>query len=142
MKFTLSASNKASLHEAIDRLDLTRNWQFEWHEQKSRRSLEQNAIMYAWYSEIAQALDSDNAEGWKCYCKLHFGVPIMRRDDAKFRQVYDEAIKGLSYEKKLQIMRILPVTSLMNTAQLSEYLEHMQAYFMDKNVMLDFPKEG
>lgn len=141
-KFILTASNKQAFYDVLKKLDPTRNWVFEWHEQKSKRSLDQNAISHAWYAEIAKALDSDNAECWKCYCKLHHGVPILRAENAEFRKVYDEAIKGLSYEKKLQIMKILPVTSLMNTTQLSAYLEAVQADFMDKGVMLTFPDEG
>lgn len=105
------------------------------------RSLDQNAISHAWYEQLGRELREDDAQGWKCYCKLHHAVPIMRYQVETFREAYDSAIKGLSYEQKLQVMRILPVTSLMTKAQLSEYLEQVQIDFSNRGVFLEFPKE-
>jgi hypothetical protein len=133
--------NKKAGYAFIDSLDITQKWVIDARLFTETRTDLQNRLSHAWYSEIAKALDSDDATGWKCYCKLHHGVPIMRRDDAEFKQVYDEAIKGLSYEKKLQIMKILPVTSIMNTKQLTEYLEDVQMDFTFKGVKLEFPDE-
>jgi hypothetical protein len=96
-------------------------------------------VCHEWYQILAAQLPDDDALGWKCYCKLHHGVPILRAEDDDFRKVYDEAIKGLDYEKKLQIMKILPVTSIMTTAQLSAYLEAIKTDFMAKGIMLEFP---
>lgn len=106
-----------------------------------KRSLNQNDISHVWYEQIAHELREDDALGWKCYAKLHHGVPILRAEDADFREVYDGAIKGLTYEQKLGVMRILPVTSLMNKAQLSKYLEAVQADFQGRGVWLQFPQE-
>ena len=105
------------------------------------RSLDQNAISHAWYEQLARELREDDALGWKCYCKLHHGVPILRAEDAEFREFYDQSIKWLTYEKKLAAMKILPVTSLMTQEQLSAYLEAVQADFRAKGVRLEFPKE-
>lgn len=104
------------------------------------RSLPQNALTHAWYSQIARELREDDELGWKCYCKLHHGVPILRTEDAEFRETYDSAIKGLGYEQKLKIMRILPVTSLMTKEQLSKYAESVQADFAQRGVLLEFPE--
>lgn len=104
-----------------------------------KRSLDQNSISHAWYEQIAAELREDDAIGWKCYAKLHHGVPILRAEDSEFRKVYDGAIKRLSYEQKLGVMRILPVTSLMSKTQLSKYLEAMQTDFASKGVILEFP---
>lgn len=102
------------------------------------RSLDQNAISHAWYEQLARENREDDALGWKCFCKLNFAVPIMRAEDAEFRQFYDASIKSsLSYEQKIVAMKFLPVTSLMTKPQLSKYLEAMQGYFTD--VRLEFP---
>lgn len=106
-----------------------------------RRSLSQNDISHAWYEQMARELREDDTLGWKCYCKLHHGVPILRAEDDDFRASYDAAIKGLTYEQKLLVMRLLPVTSLMKKAQLSRYLEAVQADFMGRGVVLAFPAE-
>jgi hypothetical protein len=105
------------------------------------RSLDQNAISHAWYEQLSREMREDDAIGWKCYCKLHHGVPILRTEDEEFREAYDSTIKGMSYEQKLKVMRLLPVTSLMNKEQLSKYLVEIQADFSCKNVRLEFPEQ-
>ena len=104
------------------------------------RSLDQNSIGHAWYEQLARELREDDALGWKCYCKLHHGVPIMRAEDNEFREAYDGSIKRLTYEQKLVAMRHWPVTSLMNKVQKSKYLEAMQEDFKSKGVRLEFPE--
>lgn len=104
------------------------------------RSLDQNALSHTWYEQIARELREDDALGWKCFCKLNFAVPIMRAEDAEFRQFYDASIRSsLSYEQKISAMKFLPVTSLMTKPQLSRYLETMQAHFAYQ-VLLEFPE--
>lgn len=105
------------------------------------RSIDQNSISHAWYEQLARELREDDAIGWKCYCKLHHGVPILRAEDAEFREAYDATIKGMTYEKKLKAMRLLPVSSLMTKEQLSKYLVEIQADFACKNVRLEFPDQ-
>ena len=106
------------------------------------RSLDQNAISHAWDEQLARELREEDALGWKSFCKLHFGVPLLRAEDEQFRAFYDTAmLKTLTYEQKLQAMAYLPVTSLMNKEQLSKYLEAMQGHFIKQGVMLEFPKD-
>lgn len=101
-----------------------------------RRSRAQNAFSHAWYEEIAQALPEDDALGWKCYCKLHHGVPILRAEDDEFREAYDGAIKGLTYEQKLLAMRVFPVTSRMNVRQLTKYADAVREDFGARGISL------
>ena len=104
------------------------------------RSIDQNAISHAWYEQLARELLEDDAIGWKSYCKLHFGVPLLRAEDQQFREFYDNAMKNsLTYEQKLAAMKFVPVTSLMTKAQLSKYLEAMQAG-IGRGVVLEFPE--
>ena len=105
------------------------------------RSLPQNAITHAWYSQLARELREDDELGWKCYCKLHHGIPILRAEDDEFRGAYDAVVRPLAYEKKLIAMRHWPVTSLMTKDQLSKYAEAMQADFLRRGVRLEFPEE-
>ena len=105
------------------------------------RSLDQNAISHAWYAQLARELREDDELGWKCYSKLHIGVPILRAEDEEFRVFYDSAVKGLTYEQKLQAMKFIPVTSIMTKPQLSKYLELMIYDFKQRGVVLEFPAE-
>lgn len=106
------------------------------------RSLPQNAITHVWYEQIARELREDDALGWKCYCKLHHGVPILRAEDDEFRSTYDSVIKPLTYEQKLLAMRCWPVTSIMTKEQLSKFAEAVQADFAKRGVVLEFPGQG
>lgn len=104
------------------------------------RSLDFNAISHVWYEQIARELREDDALGWKSFCKLNFGVPIMRAEDDEFREFYDSSIKqSLSYEQKLTAMKYLPVSSLMTNTQFKAYCDEMQRYFMTLGVRLEFP---
>lgn len=105
------------------------------------RSLDQNAISHVWYEQLARELREDDALGWKCFCKLNFGVPILRAEDEEFRTFYDAAIRqSLAYEEKLEAMKFLDVTSLMTKPQFSKYLEAVCDHFAKRGVRLEFPE--
>ena len=104
------------------------------------RSLSQSALSHVWYEQIARELREDTPLGVKCFCKLHYGVPIMRAESEEFRELYDLVIKSLTYERKLAAMSAWPVTSLMSKDQLSQYLTAMQDGYAGR-VQLEFPKD-
>lgn len=107
----------------------------------AKRSLDQNAISHAWYEQVARELREDTALGVKCISKLVCGVPILRAEDADFRATYDRLIRPLAYADKVELMQVLPVTSLMTKPQLSQYLEAMQRHWDKHGVYLEFPTE-
>ena len=106
------------------------------------RSIEQNAVMHGWFGQVARELRQDDARGVKRYCKLHFGVPILRAEDEDFRAAYDRVIKPLPYADKQVAMDILPVTSIMTTIQLDTCMTDIQDHYAKQGVMLVYPKEG
>lgn len=104
-----------------------------------KRSINQNDQTFVWYEQLAQELPEEDELGWRRFCKLHFGVGILRAHDAEFRELYDKCIKStLSYEEKLKAMDYLPVTSLMTSDQLNLYLEAMREHFLKRGVSLEF----
>lgn len=105
------------------------------------RSVEQNAVMHGWFGQVARELREDDARGVKRFCKLHFGVPILRAEDEDFRAAYDRVIKPLDYEEKLVAMDILPVTSVMTTIQLDRCMTDIQDHYSGRGVSLAYPKE-
>lgn len=108
---------------------------------QKNRTLDQNAQSHVWYEQLAQEIKDDNEIGWKRFCKLHFGVPILRASDSEFRELYDKCIlKHLSYEQKLKAMDVLPVTSRMKTEQFNQYFEALQNHFSKQGVNLEFLK--
>ena len=143
---TITINSEPSLQKALgDLREMFRIHKFVKVSAKAgkARSIDQNAISHAWYEQLARELREDDALGWKSYCKLNHGVPILRAEDEQFRTFYDSSIKStLTYEQKLSAMRYLPVTSLMTKAQLSAYLEAMQKDFERRGVRLEFPEES
>lgn len=106
-----------------------------------KRSLDQNAISHAWYEEIARRLTQDDVLGWKCFCKLNFGIPILYAEDEQFRKFYDQSLAHLTYEDRLKAMKYVPVTSVMNKPQMAKYLQTLQQEFWELGVKLEFPED-
>ena len=108
------------------------------------RSLDQNAISHVWYEQVSRERGEMTPHDVKAFCKLHFGVPILRADSDSFRALYDKAIKPLPYADKLAAMDIIDVTSAMTSAQMKHYLEDVRGHFagLDTDpVFLEFPDQ-
>ena len=107
-----------------------------------KRSLSQNAISHAIYAQIAGWFEDQSVQEVRAECKLHFGVPILRGSNEKFRAMYDKAIREtLTYEEKLAAMEFLPVTSLMDKAQFSEYLDTVIREYSKQGISIVMPGE-
>lgn len=108
------------------------------------RSIEQNKLQRLWLLEAEEQGDM-TAEEYRGFCKLHFGVPILRAENEDFKKIYDEVIRPLDYEKKLAVMRVpidLPVTSQMTTKQKAKYLDCIYTHFLGLGFVLTEPKRG
>lgn len=107
------------------------------------RSVEQNQLQRKWLLEIADQLADMTAEEYRAYCKLHFGVPILRNESETFREAYDRVIRPHSYEDKLTMMALpldFPVTRLMTTKQKTAYLDAIYTEFTGRGVQLTRPE--
>jgi len=105
---------------------------------KKTRTLIQNNTANKWYRDCEKQGDMKAWE-YKAYCKLHFGVPILRRDSVKYKEMYDTKVKEFPYETKLMFMAepySFPVTSMMNVAQHSEFLEMVERHFSQQGFEL------
>lgn len=110
-----------------------------------RRSTEQNRMSWKWMTEIAEQRGDEPAEYWRGYCKLRFGVPILRRDNEVLKEKYDRILKPLGYEEKVELMMepmALPVTSLMTVKQEKEYLDAIHRHFAEQGVILTQPEQN
>lgn len=107
---------------------------------KEPRSSQQNRLAFQWYKDAAEQGDH-TAEEYRCLCKLHFGIPIMRQDD-DFRAKYDRVVKPMPYGTKLALMDEpfnFPVTSLMSVKQFTRYLDRIWHHFTSKGFRLTDP---
>lgn len=99
-----------------------------------KRSLDQNAMFYALYTQIAAQAGDQSVKDVRRECKLTIGVPILRASDPEFKLLYDKCIKdALTYEEKLAAMDVLPVTRRMDKKQGTEYID---------TILRDYSKQG
>lgn len=107
-----------------------------------KRSARQNRLNRQWMLDIAGQLDGWTAEEARGYCKLHFGIPILRNEDEAFCKEYDEVVRPLPYEMKLKLMMVpfdFGVTRVMNVKQQTAYLDAVHRHFSEQGVVLTDP---
>jgi hypothetical protein len=112
---------------------LARPFTVEWRQGRDR-SLDQNRLQFLWAREASEQRGDMTADEVRSEWKLHHGVPIMRDESADFRDVYDEAIKPLPYERKLKAMRFFPVTS-----EMIRYLDAIERECAEQGIRLTDP---
>lgn len=106
------------------------------------RTLDQNALWFAFYKRIAEMTQIGDAADARRYCKLHIGVQILLNEDVEFQQAWYRVMRHLPYEEKLAMMGEcklfgpdgFPVTSLFNRAQGVAYTDRILAEFTPKGV--------
>ena len=106
------------------------------------RSLAQNRTQWQWFRD-AEAQGDQKAWEYRAYCKLHFGVPILRRDSPEYRAKYDRIIRPMPYEQKLELMVEpfdFPVTSAMNIAQHGAFLDEVKKHLEGLGFQLTDPQ--
>jgi len=109
----------------------------------SLRSSEQNRLQRKWLSE-AQEQGDQTAEEYRGYCKLHFGVAIMKYESPDWAEKYDAIIKPLDYPQKIMMMMEpldFPVTRCMSTKGKTQYLDKMKSHLEDLGFLLTQPNQ-
>ena len=106
------------------------------------RSDEQNRLSQKWYSEIADQCGEDR-EDVRARCKLEHGVPILRRENEKFREVYNRTLLHLSYDEKRDFIRYtdMPVTRLLNVGQMTEFMDAVFKRHSEFGIVLTIPED-
>ena len=114
---------------------------------REKRSTDQNRLQRLWVNEAEQQGDM-TAEEYRAYCKLHFGVPMLRNENDTFAELYDLKIRDrvppYSYEQKLEFMAIpwdMHVTRLMTIKQHDKYLNMMHDHFTSLGMILTIPND-
>lgn len=108
----------------------------------SKRSTKQNRLSRQWMLDIARDLEGWTAEEARGYCKLHFGIPILRAENEAFALEYDAVVRPLPYEMKIKLMMVpfdFGVTRLMSVKQQTAYLDAISRHFSELGVVLTDP---
>ena len=104
------------------------------------RSLRQNALQAAWYTQMAVEDRQMSQQEHIRYCKFTHGIPILCAEDSEYQAMCRRLLGPLDYECRLEAMDHWPVTRLMTKAQESAYLERMQADYGRRGIRLEFPE--
>lgn len=113
---------------------------FTWRHEKVR-TVEQNRLQRLWMDQ-AEKQGDQTAEEYRGYCKLHFGIPLMRQQSDAFREKYDRIIRPLDYAQKLELMMEpfdFPVTRLMDAGNKSKYLDQVYQFFTSRGFQMTAP---
>lgn len=107
-----------------------------------RRPL-QNRLAQRWFTDISRQLGDQTHEEVRAFCKLRFGVPILRAENEAFRVSYDRTVKPLDYEQKLEAIKAFdfPISRLMTVSQMSAFMDEIQKYFIPMGIKLTDPEE-
>ena len=110
--------------------------------QGAQRTAQQNRLAQRWFTDVANQLGDQTHEDVRAYCKLHFGVPILRAGNEAFRQSYDRTMRPLPYETKLAAMKSLdlPVTRLMTVKQQTQFMDEVQRHWSGMGIRLTDPE--
>lgn len=135
--FPLSLTTKRDFDEKVNKI-LTENPSQALYvnitRKKKKRSLSANAQQHVWYKQISEftATDIKTAE---CECKVDFGLPIVL-SDKEIGVVIGHALQSAKFftmtrEQQISFIRIIQITSLMNTKQHNQYRENI-LYFWNQ----------
>lgn len=104
------------------------------------RTENQNAMFYALYRDIANAMQDKTAIEVKRDCKLRYGVVLRKMADPEWAAFYDEHIKPMGFEGKLMLMDDLPITSTFSKKQASDYIESILSDYTRQGVQIPDPR--
>ena len=107
-----------------------------------KRSLDQNALMWKLYGQIAAQAGDQTTNEVHRQCKLDYGVGILRAADDVFNGFCAKCLDELTYEQQLKAMAYVDVTRLMDTPQASEYIDTIIREYSKQGYALAHPSEA
>ena len=111
-------------------------------DKKQKRSNAINALSHLWYAEVAAKGGEYDERGVKNMAKLRWGVPILRKNQ-DFNDTWLKLMAGFkTYEEQIELMNILPVTSLMTDGEMSAYMNRFKLVMGTKYELTDPRLQG
>lgn len=105
---------------------------------EKRRSTAMNRLIYKLYQRIGKTLYGGDESHARNECKLRIGCRILYRDSKEFALTFDNVIRPLDHETRMNAMNLVSVSSIMSVKQGSEYIKTImteygqrQVYFLD-----------
>ena len=119
-----------SLYAAVDEIaEMWLEFKYITLTVTDKRSLDKNALMNVWYSDISKYRGDVSVQQVTRECKLNIGTKILRRDNEMNEWLYSKSLDLLDYQRQLKLMDTMAVTREMSNCQMSEYLDEMQKQY-------------
>jgi len=107
---------------------------------KKDRSLAQNRLTHHHYRQIA--LQTGHNAGYiKAECKLVYAAPILIAENEEFAAKWTAVQPGLDYEQQIKLAGMVDMTSIMNLAQMSNYIEEYMNVYQANGIHLSHPED-
>lgn len=106
-----------------------------------KRSLDQNAMSFALYKQIAEQSQDQSIVDIRRQCKLNYGIPILSANDPQFAETWGLIAQTLTYEQQLALMDKIAVTRLMKKPEFSEFLDTVIREYSNQGLCLLHPSE-
>jgi hypothetical protein len=108
------------------------------------RTDNQNALAFKWYNEAANWLGDTTAADVRAECKLYIGVRMLVTENEAYREKWHKyVLNHYTPVEKLGLMLepyAYPVTSAMNTKQMSKYMDSVYQKYAEQGVPLTDPE--
>jgi len=111
------------------------------------KSSRQRGLQFMWYGEVAKSgiggKHEDTKEGVHLVCKFRWALPILRRDDPFFNDLYEGFLRNHpdNPEAVEWFIDTQVQTEKMTVSQNAEMLTEFQRYYIDKGVNLTDPED-
>ena len=122
----------------INHLTLDDVWEIKADKFKPKRSVAMNALLYAWYSNIAKTT-GDGVEHTRGYLKWEFGVPILlARGEVEFDNLINSIVNSMQYEEIINLFGTdrIAISSAMKVPEFLDYLTAIEQYCFKRQIPL------
>lgn len=121
---------------AITKLPITVTWT-----PGEPRTIPQNSLLHMWFNDISKHLGDTTPAQVKGDCHYKWGLPIRLRDP-QFAWLWNESAGKLSEERQRKVLqtRCFAISSGMNKADLTEYMDEISADYVPRGVRLTDPE--
>jgi hypothetical protein len=104
-----------------------------------KRSNQQSRTAEKWYQQIGSETGETQAEV-KGQCKLMYGLPIMERDNGAWVEEWYPFYGPLPHVMRAKLFQVLPLTSLLTTRQMAEFMDAVQKEYRGQGIELIDPE--
>ena len=144
----LSLTTKAGVYKKIDALlanNPSQGYYLNITKRESKRSIPANNVYQSWFVPIADHMAVTPEEARR-YIKLTFGLPILF-SNKDFGFIWRDGMESngffeLTYERQLELMAKdkIPVTRLFTTPMHNKLRDHLQYFFGQQGLALEYEK--